>query len=72
MSRRRACSRPGPGWGQYGPDHLTFDLDDSSRLSLSFYGKRPGAEMSLAKLSMQFSLDGDGARPRTPWRPTSA
>jgi glucose-6-phosphate 1-dehydrogenase len=46
----------GSGVGQYGPDHLTFDLDDSSRLSLSFYGKRPGAEMSLAKLSMQFSL----------------
>jgi glucose-6-phosphate 1-dehydrogenase len=46
----------GSGVGQYGPDHLTFDLDDSSRLSLSFYGKRPGAQMSLAKLSMQFSL----------------
>jgi glucose-6-phosphate 1-dehydrogenase len=46
----------GSGVGEYGPDHLTFDLDDSSRLSLSFYGKRPGAEMSLAKLSMQFSL----------------
>ena len=32
----------GSGVGEYGPDHLTFDLDDSSRLSLSFYGKRPG------------------------------
>ncbi|HMJ03354.1 MAG TPA: glucose-6-phosphate dehydrogenase, partial [Conexibacter sp.] len=30
------------GVGEYGPDHLTFDLDESSRLSLSFYGKRPG------------------------------
>ena len=32
----------GSGVGKYGPDHLTFDLDESSRLSLSFYGKRPG------------------------------
>ena len=43
-SRRRACSRPHSGVGEYGPDHLTFDLDDYARLSLSFYGKRPGAE----------------------------
>src|ERR1700712_4011033 len=27
----------GSGVGKYGPDHLTFDLDDSARLSLSFY-----------------------------------
>ncbi len=46
----------GSGVGGYGPDHLTFDLDESSRLSLSFYGKRPGPEMVLDKLSMQFSL----------------
>ena len=46
----------GSGVGDYGPDHLTFDLDDSSRLSLSFYGKRPGPGMTLEKLSMQFSL----------------
>ena len=25
-----------------GPDHLTFDLADESKVSLSFYGKRPG------------------------------
>jgi glucose-6-phosphate 1-dehydrogenase len=42
--------------GDYGPDHLTFDLDESSRLSLSFYGKRPGPSMILEKVSMQFSL----------------
>jgi glucose-6-phosphate 1-dehydrogenase len=42
--------------GDYGPDHLTFDLDESSRLSLSFYGKRPGPGMTLEKLSMQFSI----------------
>ena len=46
----------GSGVGDYGPDHLTFDLDESSRLSLSFYGKRPGPLMTLEKLSMQFSL----------------
>jgi glucose-6-phosphate 1-dehydrogenase len=43
--------------GRYGPDHLTFDLDESSRVSLSFYGKRPGMGMILDKASMQFSLD---------------
>ena len=30
------------GVGAAGPDHLTFDLADTPRLSLSFYGKRPG------------------------------
>jgi glucose-6-phosphate 1-dehydrogenase len=43
--------------GSLGPDHLTFDLDESSRVSLSFYGKRPGMGMILDKASMQFSLD---------------
>ena len=43
--------------GDFGPDHLTFDLDESSRLSLSFYGKQPGPDMTLEKVSMQFSLD---------------
>jgi len=46
----------GSGVGDFGPDHLTFDLDESSRISLSFYGKRPGPMMNLEKLSMQFSL----------------
>ncbi|HEY2190938.1 MAG TPA: glucose-6-phosphate dehydrogenase [Actinomycetospora sp.] len=45
----------GSGVGTHGPDHLTFDLADSSRVSLSFYGKRPGPGMRLQKLSMQFS-----------------
>ena len=43
------------GVGDYGPDHLTFDLDDNARLSLSFYGKMPGPTMKLEKTSMQFS-----------------
>jgi glucose-6-phosphate 1-dehydrogenase len=46
----------GSGVADYGPDHLTFDLDESARLSLSFYGKRPGPGMMLEKLSMQFSI----------------
>jgi len=45
----------GSGVGAQGPDHLTFDLADSSKVSLSFYGKRPGPGMHLEKLSMQFS-----------------
>ncbi len=46
----------GSGVGEFGPDHLTFDLDESGRLSLSFYGKRPGPGMMLDKASLQFSL----------------
>ena len=51
----RTMFPPGSGVDQAGPDHLTFDLADNSRVSLSFYGKRPGPGMSLEKLSMQFS-----------------
>jgi glucose-6-phosphate 1-dehydrogenase len=50
----------GSGVGTQGPDHLTFDLADSSRVSLSFYGKRPGPGMRLQKLSMQFSTQETG------------
>ena len=44
------------GIGAHGPDHLTFDLADSSKMSLSFYGKRPGPGMQLDKLSLQFAM----------------
>jgi len=47
---------PGSGVGTLGPDHLTFDLADNSKLSLSFYGKQPGPGMVLNKLSLQFAL----------------
>ncbi len=47
---------PGSGVGDHGPDHLTFDLADKSRMSLSFYGKRPGPGFKLDKLSMQFAM----------------
>jgi glucose-6-phosphate 1-dehydrogenase len=50
----------GSGIGAHGPDHLTFDLADSSKLSLSFYGKRPGPGMQLDKLSLQFALHDTG------------
>jgi len=46
----------GSGVGAHGPDHLTFDLADASKMSLSFYGKRPGVGMKLDKLSMQFAM----------------
>ncbi len=32
----------GSGVARKGPDHLTFDLADAAKMSLSFYGKRPG------------------------------
>lgn len=51
---------PGSGVGQHGPDHLTFDLADVSKMSLSFYGKRPGPGMKLDKLSLQFTMEESG------------
>lgn len=50
----------GSGVGAHGPDHLTFDLADASKMSLSFYGKRPGPGMRLDKLSLQFAMGDTG------------
>src|SRR5580692_3244906 len=50
----------GSGIGEQGPDHLTFDLADAAKLSLSFYGKRPGPGMRLDKLSLQFAMHDTG------------
>src|SRR5262249_38896808 len=50
----RSMFPSGSGVGAHGPDHLTFDLADVSKLSLSFYGKRPGPGMTLDKQSLQF------------------
>ena len=47
----------GSGVGAHGPDHLTFDLAEASKLSLSFYGKRPGTGMRLDKMSLQFAME---------------
>lgn len=56
----RSMFPAGSGVGGQGPDHLTFDLSDASKLSLSFYGKRPGTGMRLDKLSLQFALHDTG------------
>ena len=53
----RSMFPPDSGVSLQGPDHLTFDLSDASRTSLSFYGKRPGPGMKLDKHSLQFSMD---------------
>jgi len=50
----------GSGVGAQGPDHLTFDLADASKISLSFYGKRPGPGIRLDKLSLQFAMHDTG------------
>ncbi|MEK1892649.1 MAG: glucose-6-phosphate dehydrogenase [Rhizobium sp.] len=50
----------GSGVGAQGPDHLTFDLADASKVSLSFYGKRPGPGFRLDKLSLQFAMSETG------------
>ena len=51
---------PNSGVGAQGPDHLTFDLADASKMSLSFSGKRPGPGMRLDKLSLQFAMRDTG------------
>ena len=56
----RSMFPPRSGVGDHGPDHLTFDLADRARMSLSFYGKRPGPGMKLEKLSMQFAMNETG------------
>jgi len=48
------------GVSSQGPDHLTFDLADSAKMSLSFYGKRPGPGMRLDKQSLQFAMHETG------------
>jgi glucose-6-phosphate 1-dehydrogenase len=48
------------GISSQGPDHLTFDLADQSKVSLSFYGKKPGPGMRLLKQSLQFAMHETG------------
>ena len=59
------------GIGAHGPDHLTFDLADSSKLSLSFYGKRPGAGHAAGQAQPAVRPARDGATRPTSSRPTS-
>ena len=61
----------GSGVGAHGPDHLTFDLTEEAKLSLSFYGKRPGPGLRLDKQSLQFRRSTTPAGPPTCSRPTS-
>src|SRR6202034_1895207 len=56
----RSMFPAGSGIGEQGPDHLTFDLADASKVSLSFYGKRPGPGMRLDKVSLQFAMHETG------------
>ena len=56
----RSMFPAGSGVGAQGPDHLTFDLADASKMSLSFYGKRPGPGMRLDKQSLQFAMHDTG------------
>ena len=58
--RKQHVSRRIRASARQGPDHLTFDLADPSKMSLSFYGKRPGPGMRLDKLSLQFALHETG------------
>src|ERR1700687_6465230 len=58
--RTKSMFPVGSGVGAEGPDHLTFDLADASKMSLSFYGKRPGPGMRLEKLSLQFAMHETG------------
>ena len=48
------------GISSQGPDHLTFDLADEAKVSLSFYGKKPGPGMRLNKQSLQFAMHETG------------
>ena len=54
------------GIGAHGPDHLTFDLADSSKLSLSFYGKRPGTGHAAGQAEPAVRPARDRARGRRP------
>src|SRR5579863_2507129 len=56
----RSMFPAGSGVSSQGPDHLTFDLADASKVSLSFYGKRPGPGMRLDKQSLQFAMHDTG------------
>ena len=60
-----------PASARPGPDHLTFDLADESKVSLSFYGKRPGPGMRLDKLTHAVLHPARPSGPATCSRPTS-
>ncbi len=61
----------GSNAGMQGPDHLTFDLADQSRMSLSFYGKRPGPGHAAGEALDAVRHPRDRRRRSTCSRPTS-
>ena len=62
----------GSGVGAQGPDHLTFDLADASKMSLSFYGKRPGPGHAARQAEPAVRHARHRLRSATCSRPTSA
>ena len=60
-----------PASATHGPDHLTFDLADASKMSLSFYGKRPGPGHEARQAEPCSSRCTRPAGPATCSRPTS-
>ena len=61
----------GSGVGTQGPDHLTFDLADETKVSLSFYGKRPGPGHAAGQAEHAVLHPRHRRTPATSWRPTS-
>ena len=56
----RSCSRPGQASATTGRTTSPSTSPTQSKMSLSFYGKRPGPGMRLDKLSMQFAMHETG------------
>lgn len=49
---------------------VAFDLADASKMSLSFYGRRPGPGMRLDQLGLTFAMHDTGLQARC-CKPTS-
>jgi hypothetical protein len=67
----RSMFPAGSGVGDHGPDHLTFDLSDQPRMSLSFYGKRPGPGIEARQAVDAIRHEGHQLGRVRCWRPTS-
>ncbi len=55
----RGMFPPGADRDAAAPDHLTFDLAEASRSSVSFSGRCPGPGMRLTTQSMSFPISED-------------
>ena len=56
----KSMFRVDSGVGAQGLNHPTFNLADASKMSLSFYGKRPGPGLRLDKLSLRLATRDTG------------